>query len=242
MTAAPQAPVVCILDSGTNEAGAEGWNYLAGNEDLTDEAGHGDLIYQLLESETPNARLIMLKCFESAEETEEKKGTEIITQALYDAVDLWQADVISISWTRNEESEELYEAVCYARENGAVLVAAAGNLSLSTPLGSLVYPAAWEEVIGVGGADTDEKGEPVSSLWYLKSEAVFVSADGNYEGEKGSSFAVPRVSGKIAEYLFQKPEASEAEIREWLKDTVIDTGEEGYDPVFGWGFLKTDNE
>ena len=215
MTAAPQAPVVCILDSGTNEAGAEGWNYLAGNEDLTDEAGHGDLIYQLLESETPNARLIMLKCFESAEETEEKKGTE---------------------------SEELYEAVCYARENGAVLVAAAGNLSLSTPLGSLVYPAAWEEVIGVGGADTDEKGEPVSSLWYLKSEAVFVSADGNYEGEKGSSFAVPRVSGKIAEYLFQKPEASEAEIREWLKDTVIDTGEEGYDPVFGWGFLKTDNE
>ena len=111
MTAAPQAPVVCILDSGTNEAGAEGWNYLAGNEDLTDEAGHGDLIYQLLESETPNARLIMLKCFESAEETEEKKGTETITQALYDAVDLWQADVISISWTRNEESEELYEAV-----------------------------------------------------------------------------------------------------------------------------------
>ena len=115
MTAAPQAPVVCILDSGTNEAGAEGWNYLAGNEDLTDEAGHGDLIYQLLESETPNARLIMLKCFESAEETEEKKGTETITQALYDAVDLWQADVISISWTRNEESEELYEAVCYAQ-------------------------------------------------------------------------------------------------------------------------------
>ena len=73
MTAAPQAPVVCILDSGTNEAGAEGWNYLTGNEDLTDEAGHGDLIYQLLESETSNARLIMLKCFESAEETEEKK-------------------------------------------------------------------------------------------------------------------------------------------------------------------------
>ena len=95
MTAALQAPVVCILDSGTNEAGAEGWNYLTGNEDLTDEAGHGDLIYQLLESETSNARLIMLKCFESAEETEEKKGTETITQALYDAVDLWQADVAS---------------------------------------------------------------------------------------------------------------------------------------------------
>ena len=146
MTAAPQAPVVCILDSGTNEAGAEGWNYLTGNEDLTDEAGHGDLIYQLLESETPNARLIMLKCFESAEETEEKKGTETITQALYDAVDLWQADVISISWTRNEESEELYKAVCYARENGAVLVAAAGNLSVFLP----AEPAFWYADTGSG--------------------------------------------------------------------------------------------
>ena len=121
-------------------------------------------------------------------------------------------------------------------------MAAAGNLSLSTPLGSLVYPAAWEEVIGVGGADTNEKGEPVSSLWYLKSEAVFISADGNYEGEKGSSFAVPRVSARIAEYLLEQPEASEEEIREWLKETAIDAGEEGYDPVFGWGFLKTDNE
>ena len=58
MTAAPQAPVVCILDSGTNEAGAEGWNYLAGNEDLTDEAGHGDLIYQLLESELKQTSLM----------------------------------------------------------------------------------------------------------------------------------------------------------------------------------------
>ena len=61
---------------------------------------------------------------------------------------------------------------------------------------------------------------------------------GNYEGEKGSSFAVPRVSGKIAEYLFQQPEASEAEVREWLKETARDAGEEGYDPVFGWGFLE----
>lgn len=242
MTTAPAAPVVCILDSGRNETGAEGWNYLAENEDLTDEANHGDLVYRLLEAEAPDARLIMLKCFDSSEETEEEKGTETVTQALYDAVDLWQADVISISWTRNEESEELYKAVCHARENGAVLVAAAGNLSLSTPLGSLVYPAAWEEVIGVGGADINEKGEPVSSLWYLKSEAVFISADGNYEGEKGSSFAVPRVSAQIAEYLLDQPEASETEIREWLKENAVDAGEEGYDPVFGWGFLKMDNE
>ena len=31
---------------------------------------------------------------------------------------------------------------------------------------------------------------------------------------------------------------SEAEVREWLKETARDAGEEGYDPVFGWGFLE----
>ena len=39
-----------------------------------------------------------------------------------------------------------------------------------------------------------------------------------------------------------KSRASEAEIREWLKDTVIDTGEEGLRPGIWLGFLKTDNE
>ena len=33
------------------------------------------------------------------------------------------------------------------------------------------------------------------------SEAVFVCADGNYKGEKGSSFAVPQVTAVLADYL-----------------------------------------
>ena len=59
-------------------------------------------------------------------------------------------------------------------KNGAVLVAAAGNLSLSTlgAVWSIRQPG--KRSLVWGGADTDEKGEPVSSLWYLKSEAVFV--------------------------------------------------------------------
>lgn len=103
---------------------------------------------------------------------------------IYDAVDVYDADIINMSWTLNQDSEELHEAICYAAKQNVLLVAAAGNLSLSTPLGSQVYPASWEEVIGVSGADLNAQGEPVSSLWYLQSDAVFVSADGNYRGEK----------------------------------------------------------
>lgn len=160
MTAAPQAPVVCILDSGTNEAGAEGWNYLAGNEDLTDEAGHGDLIYQLLESETPNARLIMLKCFESAEETEEKKGTETSRRRSMMQWISGQADVDQHQLDTERRKRRTLRSGLLQPGKRRRSCGGSGNLSLSTPLGSLVYPAAWEEVIGVGGAGTDEKGEP----------------------------------------------------------------------------------
>lgn len=87
----------------------------------------------------------------------------------------------------------------------------------------------------------DDQGEPVSSLWYLQSDAVFVSADGNYQGEKGSSFAAPRISGVLAKYLsesqFEKQTQEDAE--EYLKGIVVDAGDPGYDTTFGWGYVKT---
>ena len=124
---------------------------------------------------------------------------------------------------------------------------------MQTPLGSLVYPAAWEEVIGVGGADLDEEGNPVSSLWYLQSEAVFVCADGNYKGEKGSSFAVPQVAAVLADYLKEEMAAGRIcnseeneksdsartkKARAYLQDLAEDAGEKGYDTTFGWGYIR----
>ena len=194
----------------------------------------------------------MLKCFDSSTSLpqntpgagdEPSEATDIgtaIIQAVYDAVDVYGADIINMSWTLNQDSEELHEAICYAAKQNVLLVAAAGNLSLSTPLGSQVYPASWEEVIGVSGADLNAQGEPVSSLWYLQSDAVFVSADGNYQGEKGSSFAAPRISGILAGYLDRTSEEKHTQsyAEEYLKGIAVDAGPPGYDTVFGWGYVK----
>lgn len=185
-------------------------------QDLTDSTGHGTAVYQILSDTAPDAQIYMLKCFENFEELssndeEEKSDSDIeaaIIQAIYDAVDVYNADIINMSWTLNTESEDLHEAIQYAADHGVILVAAAGNLSLSTPLGSIVYPAGWDEVIGVAGTDIDENGEPVTSTWYLHSEAVFISADGNYNNEKGSSYAAPRVTGLLANYLSEQKKAS----------------------------------
>ena len=242
---------VCILESGCNLPDIQGRNYLDGTQDLTDPEGHGTYVYELLKETAPEAELYMLKCFDSstslpqntqkADDASEATdiGTAII-QAVYDAVDVYDADIINMSWTLNQDRGELHEAICYAAKQNVLLVAAAGNLSLSTPLGSQVYPASWEEVIGVSGADLNAQGEPVSSLWYLQSDAVFVSADGNYQGEKGSSFAAPRISGILAGYLDRTSEEKHTQsyAEEYLKSIVVDAGPPGYDTVFGWGYVK----
>ena len=250
---ASNAVTVCILDSGCNLSDVQGKNYLDGTQDLTDQEGHGTCVYEILKETAPDVDIYMLKCFDSSmaltQNTQEASGehsnaTDIgsaIIQAIYDAVDIYDADIINMSWTLNRDSAELHEAIQYATKRNVLLVAAAGNLSLSTPLGSEVYPAAWKEVIGVSGADLNEQGEPVSSLWYLQSDAVFVSADGNYQGEKGSSYAAPRISGILAKYLSEVPNENhtKGKAEEYLKEIVIDAGDSGYDTTFGWGYVET---
>lgn len=247
------AVIVCILDSGCNLPDVQGKNYLVGTEELTDQEGHGTFVYEILKETAPDADIYMLKCFDSSTSlsqnaqgvVEEKSRApdtgSAIMKAIYDAVDVYDADIINMSWTLNQDNEELHEAIAYATERNVLLVAAAGNLSLSTPLGSEVYPAAWEEVIGVSGADLNEQGEPVSSLWYLQSDAVFVSVDGNYQGEKGSSYAAPRISGILAKYLSEVPNENHTKgtAEEYLKEIATDAGDPGYDTTFGWGYVET---
>jgi len=228
---------VCVLDSGCDIEGVAGWDFLSDSRDISDPLGHGTRVCSLIRDLAPGAEVIMLKCFASDMTFDE----EAVIRALYAAVDEYGADVINMSWTVNAERPALYEAIRYAYESGAVLIAPVGNLSLSTPLGSATYPAAWEEAIGVGGVNLGEDGEPISSLFYLQNDSVFVCARADYDGEKGSSYAAPRVSAVVAVYLAESPDAAAEEIRHFLKGVALDLGEPGYDTVYGWGFVATDN-
>ena len=175
----------------------------------------------------------MLKCFDSQDTVNE----EAVVAALYAAVDTYHADVINMSWTLPKESEALHEAIAHAHDRGAILVACTGNLSVSTGLGTVAYPAAWEEVIGVAGVDRNEAGAPKTSLWYLYGEAVDFCARGDWGEDKGSSYAAARVSGLIAQAL--QSGVKPAEVSDFLASTALDMGETGFDNRFGWGYLET---
>lgn len=230
---AEKTVTICILDSGCSEGHTAGQSFLGAADDLTDSIGHGTHICSLVRGAAPEANVVMLKCFESRDTLNEKA----VVDALYAAVDTYHADVINMSWTLPNESDTLHEAILHAHNQGAILVACTGNLSVSTGLGTVAYPAAWDEVIGVAGVDLNEAGEPKTSLWYLYGEAVDFCARGDCGDDKGSSYAAARVSGLIAAALQSGVEPSR--ISEHLSGLAQDMGEPGYDDRFGWGYLET---
>ena len=115
-------------------------------------------------------------------------------------------------------------------------MACSGNLSLTTGLGTVAYPAAWEEVIGVAGVDLDADGQPKTSLWYLYGEAVDFCARSDCGDDKGSSYAAARVSGLIAAALHSGVEPTM--IPEYLAAMAQDMGDPGHDDRYGWGYLE----
>ena len=229
---AAEAVTVCILDSGCNDHTGAGDSFLEASDALTDPIGHGTHICSLIRDGAPEADVVMLKCFEA----EDSVNEDAIVAALYAAVDTYRADVINMSWTLADESAALHEAILHAHDQGAVLVACAGNLSLSTGLGAVAYPAAWDEVIGVAGVDLSAQGEPQTSLWYLYGEAVDFCARSDCGDEKGASYSTARVSGLIAAALQDGVE--KAEIYEYLASLAQDMGEPGFDDRYGWGYLE----
>ena len=231
---AAEPVTVCILDSGCSDEHNEGESFLGDSDDLTDSIGHGTDICSLVRSGAPEAKVVMLKCFESQDTVNE----EAIISSLYAAVDTYHADVINMSWTLADESDALHEAILHAHEQGAILVACTGNLSLSTGLGIVAYPAAWDEVIGVAGVNLNEEGEPQTSLWYLYGEAVDFCARSDCGDENGSSYSTARVTGLIAAALSNGMEPSQ--ILEYLTAEAQDMGEPGYDQRYGWGYLETE--
>ena len=115
---------------------------------------------------------------------------------------IWAVDngakVINISLTFTEPSLILENAVNYAWDKGAVIVAAAGNSFSSTP----VYPAAYSKAIAVAATD---KGDH-SPSWSNHGDWVSLSAPGiniystlpndSYGYKSGTSSAAALVSGE----------------------------------------------
>jgi len=120
-----------------------------------------------------------------------------------------EARVISLSWGSETASSILETAIDYATEKGLILVAAAGNV----PTGKPVYPAAYENVIGVGALTPD--GKPWDQSNYGDFVALYAPGLADlpvgYQGDPGTyagtSIATAYTAHLVASILDQIPDA-----------------------------------
>ncbi|WP_394281349.1 S8 family serine peptidase [Corynebacterium sp.] len=165
-----------------------------------------------------------------------------LAEAIHDALN-HQADVINISVvscispsTRVDDAI-LRGALARAEDAGAVVVAAAGNITDDCPDGSFVYPAHLPTVVAVAARDgaytlanysvTTPEDQPAVSAIGMPEVAlspngegfaagIYPRAQAGLEVFAGTSFAAPVISGTAALLQERFPEESPAQLRQRL--------------------------
>ena len=173
-----------------------------------------------------------------------------------------KADIINMSLGGFSSSVAEADAVAQVRNAGVVIVAAAGNESVSFP----AYPAAYPGVISVSATDVDNElarysntgstidvaapggdnsadlnndGSPDGVLSTLV-EVQGTSRLSGYQSYQGTSMATPHVAGVLALMKAVNPDLTPAQIDQLLSqgDLTDDLGTAGRDDQFGHGLIN----
>lgn len=255
----PLRPVqVIVIDTGYNFQHEDkgnvtgGKNYITGGKTTNDPNGHGTACCSVIAAKTNNGigiaglasqcNVTILNIFEKNSEGKTTANNANIIAAIYDAVDVHHADVISMSFGTPTINSEVKKAVDYAEAHGAILVAATGN---EGDKGSpLEYPAAYENVIGV--ANMDQSME----IYYnsTSNESVYIAAPGtaicvpgtetnNYGHMSGTSLATPHIAAVAALARAVDPSLTVEQFKFYLRSTSKDIEGAGYDIFSGYGLI-----
>jgi subtilisin family serine protease len=227
-------PILAVVDTGVDATHPDfdgrvlpGIDLVNGDDDASDDNGHGTHVAGIMAATGNNGiggagvcwgcRILPVKALDAAGSGTYSTVASGIT---------WAADhgasVINLSLGGSADSVTLRAAVAYARERGAVIVAAAGNNGSTTPF----YPAAFEGVVAVGAAD------PVDARYDFSDygrDWVDVAAGGcsestwpgsAYASLCGTSMATPFVSGSLGLLLAADPAVTPADAEAALEATA----------------------
>lgn len=162
--------------------------------------GHGTMVAGIIHLVAPNVKILSLKAFTN-------KGTatlSTIVAALYAAADRPDVEVINASWSTTANSKLLRDAISYANQKGKIVVASVAN----NGNGQQVYPAALDNVIGVGCTDNKDArcsfsnfGPDVSLAapgFGITTTFPMAYSRTGYATGWGTSFSTPYVAGTVA--------------------------------------------
>lgn len=243
-------PPVAVLDSGLL-AGAGLDGLAAGKLDalnperaLGDEAGHGTQMAMIAaglvapdgagEVSADGLPLVAVRAFDKnglASNYSLMRGLEYALSK--------GARVINLSWGTTTSSDMLAAAVAYAMDQGAVVVAAAGNQANGIPM----YPAAYAGVVAVSAALDAQTAWDQSNYGSFVTLAApctasfpvgYAGPPGNYAG---TSISAAYVSRALGLYFAQHPKATREQAVDALSASLTEGGASGRDPQFGSGYL-----
>ncbi len=257
--------IVAVLDTGVSP-GSDGFAHLLqgydlyyGDTDPSDGVGHGTHVAGTIAQQTdngvgvagvaPRASILPVKVLGD----NGYGDVSALAKGIVYAADQG-ANVLNLSLGSPYYSSTIHQAVRYAHEQDAVIVAATGN-SFSSRID---YPAALDEVIAVGAGRADGSRAPYSNTGSgidLIAPGGDMSRDANGDGYadgilqetlswdghgyqffEGTSMAAPHVAGAAALLVSVGVEDPE-EIRAILTSTARDVDSSGYDTSTGWGYL-----
>lgn len=230
-----------------------GWDFASGDNDVSDDHGHGTHVAGIAAARTNNgigvagvagrATIMPVDVFAGGIGAYE----DLIRAIVYAADNGAHIINMSLGATSYSRGEEI--AVNYAWERGVVIVAAAGNTCTNTNYGappclSNHYPAAHANVIAVAATSAND----VLASFSTRGAFVDVAAPGVgiystfpggvYGSLSGTSMAAPHVSGLAALVLARNPYLTPAEVRQKIELAATDLGPQGPDIFFGHGRIN----
>ncbi|WP_433374557.1 S8 family serine peptidase [Actinoplanes sp. CA-142083] len=203
---------VAVVDTGVTQVGdlsgavLPGYDFVNGDADPSDDAGHGTMVASLIAARGNDGAGMAGACWQC----------QVLPVKVLDSNgDGWDTDVANgIVWAARQgakvinlslggpgNSKVLSDAVAYANDAGALVVAAAGNENSNVRS----YPAAYVDVVAVGATSSGNTRAWFSNYNYGTNTWVDVAAPGivtamgpdgkYYAQEPGTSFSAPIVSG-----------------------------------------------
>jgi len=263
-----------IADNGIDDDGngyvddTLGWNFIGNTNKPWDQDGHGTFVSGVIAAGQDNgigirgisatARIMPLKALDAFGQGHASMIAEAITYAADNG-----ARVINLSLGGRNPTFVERLAIRHANDNGALVIAAAGNEG--SPAAEYA-PAGIEGVLTVSATDRQDRragfsnwgpavdlaapGVDVLSLRARNTDllsliqdvdydlgAGIVGADRAYYRASGTSFAAPIVSATAAVLFSKFPDLEPADVKRMLKNSARDIATEGIDNFTGYGLL-----
>ncbi|MFM7124891.1 MAG: S8 family serine peptidase, partial [Actinomycetes bacterium] len=210
-----------------------------------DASGHGSHVAGIIAAAAnngiggsgmaPNAKILPIKVLDQAGQGDARDVAAGVRFAADNG-----AKVINLSLGGSTESPSLTQAIQYANDKGALVVAAAGNGGATD---KPKWPASLDLTIAVTAVDTsknatsfDQRGDYIDIA--APGAGIVSTAKGEYVALSGTSMAAGFVAGAAALLFAAEPRVSNTQVREILLSTATDIGDPGRDQTYGVGFLN----